>query len=98
MQCQEQQQVLDISNNNFEKVNVNELEYTLKSKEGSVLSSGDLTEAQGKITLLKETKTVETATTFEYSLEITYKETGSDQNHNANKTFSSNLKVEFAEA
>ena len=62
--------VLDISNNNFEKVNVNELEYTLKSKEGSVLSS----------------------------LEITYKETGSDQNHNANKTFSSNLKVEFAEA
>ena len=90
--------VLDISSNNFEKVNVNELEYTLKSKEGSVLSSGDLTEAQGKITLLKETKKVETATTFEYSLEITYKETGSDQNHNANKTFSSNLKVEFAEA
>ena len=98
--------VLDITNNNFEKctnasngcaLNANELTYTLKGSDGGTLASGDLTEATGKILLLKETKTVDVETTFNYTLEITYVETNADQTHNANKVMTGNIKVEFAE-
>ena len=102
--------VLNISANDFEKcttqnqnednnctVNANELTYTLSDNTG-VRASGDLTEANGKVVLLKETKTVSTEETFNYTLELTYVNTGADQNHNENKTFTSNLEVEFAEA
>ena len=101
--------VLNISSNTFEKCNsqtadnmctigANEVTYRLTNSEGSELASGDLTEANGKVALLKETKTVSAATTYNYNLEITYVDTDADQNHNANKTFTSSLKVEFAEA
>lgn len=101
--------VLNISSNTFEKCNsqtadnmctigANEVTYRLTNSEGSELASGDLTEANGKVMLLKETKTVSAATTYNYNLEITYVDTDADQNHNANKTFTSSLKVEFAEA
>lgn len=98
--------VLDISNNTFEKctdasngctLNANELTYTLKGSDGSTLASGDITEATDKVTILKETKTADVETTYNYTLEINYVETNADQNHNANKTFTSNVKVEFAE-
>ena len=102
--------VLNISANDFEKcttqnqnednnctVNANELTYTLSDNTG-VRASGDLTEANGKVVLLKETKTVSTEETFNYTLELTYVNTGADQNHNENKIFTSNLEVEFAEA
>ena len=99
--------VLNISANDFEKctaqeegnlctVGANELTYTLSDNTG-VRASGDLTEANGKVVLLKETKTVSTEETFNYTLELTYVNTGADQNHNENKTFTSNLEVEFAE-
>lgn len=103
--------VLDIASNTFEKCDdanynansnacvrdANEITYRLTSNDGSVNESGDLTEQTGKVTLLTETKTVDAQTTFDYTLEITYVNTGSDQNHNESKTFTSNLKVEFAE-
>ena len=101
---------LDISNNTFEKcdstnqtadnmctIDANEITYVLKDDSDNELASGDLTEATGKIELLKETKEVETQTVYNYTLELSYINTGADQNHNASKTFTSNLKVEFAE-
>ena len=69
----------------------------LKNSEGVTVANGDLTEAAGKVVLLKETKTATSTTTYNYSLELTYVNTGADQNHNANKTFTSNLTVGFAE-
>ena len=100
--------VLNISANTFEKftsqtadnmctVNANEVTYRLTDGTNE-LASGDLTEASGKVTLLKETKTASTETTYNYNLEITYVDTNADQNHNENKTFTSTLEVEFAEA
>ena len=100
--------VLNISANTFEKcasqtadnmctVNANEVTYRLTDGTNE-LASGDLTEASGKVTLLKETKTASAETTYNYNLEITYVDTNADQNHNENKTFTSTLEVEFAEA
>lgn len=100
--------VLNINANTFEKcasqtadnmctVNANEVTYRLTDGTNE-LASGDLTEASGKVTLLKETKTASTETTYNYNLEITYVDTNADQNHNENKTFTSTLEVEFAEA
>ena len=101
---------LDISNNTFEKcdstnqtadnmctIGANEITYVLKDDSDNELASDDLTEANGKIELLKETKEVETQTVYNYTLEISYVNTGADQNHNTSKSFTSNLKVEFAE-
>ena len=100
--------VLNINANTFEKcasqtadnmctVNANEVTYRLTDGTNE-LASGDLTEASGKVTLLKETKTASAETTYNYNLEITYVDTNADQNHNENKTFTSTLEVEFAEA
>ena len=100
--------ILDITTNGFTKcveqttnnmcnLNAEELTYTLRNGT-DVLASGDLTGTTGEVTLLKETKTAETTTTLNYTLEITYEDTEADQNHNANKTFDGKLKVEFAEA
>lgn len=103
--------VLDIASNTFVKCddtnynadtnacvrNANEITYHLTSSDGSIDETGDLTAVAGKVTLLTETKTVDSATTFNYTLELTYANTGSDQNHNSGKTFTSNVKVEFAE-
>ena len=100
--------VLNISANTFEKcasqtadnmctVNANEVTYRLTDGTNE-LASGDLTEASGKVTLLKETKTASAETTYNYNLEITYVDTNADQNHNENKIFTSTLEVEFAEA
>lgn len=100
--------VLNINANTFEKcasqtadnmctVNANEVTYRLTDGTNE-LASGDLTEASGKVTLLKEIKTASAETTYNYNLEITYVDTNADQNHNENKTFTSTLEVEFAEA
>lgn len=85
--------ILDISNNEF--TGKNELTYVLKEN-GSEIKSGDLTTANGKVTLTTISKTTNSKATYNYSLEITFKNTGMDQNHNAEKKFESNLKVEFA--
>ena len=103
---------LDITNNSFVKcddTNYNdltnictkdaeELTYTITDKDSNtVLATGDLTGATGKIKLLTETKTVDTETPFKYTITITFKDTGADQNHNQNKTFTGDVVVEFSE-
>ena len=73
-----------------------ELIYTIKDGE-DVLATGDLTGQTGKVKLLTETKTVDSETTFTYTLEITFHETNADQNHNMEKVMNGNIKVEFYE-
>ena len=73
-----------------------ELTYTIKDGD-NVLATGDLTGKTGKIELLKQSKTVDSETTFTYTLEITFKETNADQNHNMEKVMNGNIKVEFYE-
>ena len=85
--------VLDISNNEF--TGTNELTYVLKEN-GSQIATGDLTTSSGKTTLTTISKTTDTEATYNYTLEITFENTDADQNHNAGKSFLSNLKVEFA--
>ena len=74
-----------------------ELIYTLKDSSGLVLKTGDLTGVTGEVNILLETKTVTTSTDYNYTLEITFKDTGKDQNHNMNKNISGKVEVEFAE-
>ena len=75
-----------------------ELTYTIKDKDnGSTLASGDLIGVTGKVKLLTETKTVDTQTVFNYTITITFVDTGADQNHNQNKTFNGDVEVEFSE-
>ena len=102
---------LDITENTFVKCddtnyndltnmctrNAQELTYTITDDSDIVLASGDLTGVTGKVKLLTETKTVETQTIFNYTITITFNDTGADQNHNQNKAFSGDVKVEFAE-
>lgn len=84
---------LDISSNSFS--GVNELTYVLKEGNNEI-AHGDLTTANGKTILTTVSKTTNSEATYKYTLEITFKNTDSDQNHNAGKKFESNLKVEFA--
>ena len=101
---------LDITNNTFVKcddTNYNdltnactrgaqELTYIITNKDsGETLKTGDLTGVTGKTKLLTETKTVDTEMTFNYTITITFVDTGADQNHNQNKIFSGNVEVEF---
>ena len=100
---------LDLTNNTFVKCddsNYNsitnacikdyeELTYTIKDGD-NVLATGDLTGKTGKVKLLTETKTVDSETTFTYTLEITFHETNADQNHNMEKVINGNIKVEFS--
>jgi len=105
--------MLNISSNNFVKCsdsnynattnactkNAEELVYTLMDKNGTTIATGDLLGKTGKITLAKQTKSnITAATTYEYKLNITFKNTNADQNHNINKTFAGNINVEFADA
>ena len=99
---------LDLTNNTFVKCddsNYNSitnacikdyevLTYTIKDGD-NVLATGDLTGKTGKVKLLTETKTVDSETTFTYTLEITFHETNADQNHNMEKVINGNIKVEF---
>ena len=75
-----------------------ELTYTITDKgSNTVLATGDLTGVTGKVKLLTETKTVDTQTVFNYTITITFVDTGADQNHNQNKTFNGDVEVEFSE-
>lgn len=74
-----------------------ELIYTLKDGNGSIIATGNLTAITNDLVLAKETKTVTTATTYNYVLEIEFVKTAADQNHNINKTITGEVKVEFAE-
>ena len=75
-----------------------EISYTLTNKDTEeILASGDLTGKSGKIRLITEEKEVESKTVFNYTITITFKDTGKDQNHNQNKGIEGNIEVEFAE-
>ena len=75
-----------------------EITYTIKDKDtNQELASGDLTGKSGKIRLLTEEKEVESKTVFNYTITITFEETGKDQNHNQNKGIEGNIEVEFTE-
>ena len=74
-----------------------ELIYTLKDENGTVLRVGNLTGENSEVTIKREIKTVTTETNYNYTLEITFKDTGKDQNHNMNKVINGIVVVEFAE-
>ena len=76
---------------------VEELVYRLKDNDNQVIKEDSLIGQTGEIKLITETKTVDTQTTYNYTLEIEFIETEYDQNHNQNKTFNGSVTVEFAE-
>ena len=76
---------------------VEELIYRLKDNDNQVIAEGSLMEVTGEIKLITETKTVDVETTYNYTLEIEFIETGYDQNHNQNKAFNGSVEVEFDE-
>ena len=100
---------LDLTNNTFVKCddsNYNsitnacikdyeELTYTFKDNTGAILSSGNLIGESGRMLLAAETKTVDSETTYEYTIEITFHETNADQNHNMDKVLNGSIEVEF---
>lgn len=77
--------------------NAEELIYTLKDGNGTTLATGDITTKTGEVVVYTDTKTTNVETVYNYTLEITFKNTNSDQNHNTNKSLTGSLKVEFAE-
>lgn len=77
--------------------NASELIYNLKDSSGNIIATGDLTAKSGKIVLLKETKTVDTDTTYNYTLDIIFNETNKSQEHNTNKSISGSVLVEFVD-
>lgn len=80
--------------------NAEELVYTLIDADTSEqVATGDLTGKNGNIQLAKVTKNnINDVTTVNYKLNVTFKNTNADQNHNMNKTFAGTLGTEFAQA
>lgn len=92
------------SDSNYDAVNndcikdAEELYYVLKDANGREIARGDLTNGvTGEVELARETKKVTAETEFNYTIEVEYKDTNKDQNHNKNKTLIGTVKVEFAE-
>ena len=83
------------SSTNLCTKNAQELTYNLKDSSGTVIATGDLTAETGEVVLKEETKTVSSATDYNYTLEIVFNDTGASQNHNANKSITGNVKVVF---
>lgn len=98
VKCDDTNYKADEPNQNLCTKDAEELVYTLMDEEGNVLATGDLLGKTESIILKKETKTADAETTFNYKLNVTYKDTNADQNHNANKSFAGSLSVEFAQA
>ena len=98
VKCDDTNYKADEPNQNLCTKDAEELVYTLMDEEGNVLATGDLLGKTEGIILKKETKTADVETTFNYKLNVTYKDTKADQNHNANKSFAGSLSVEFAQA
>ena len=83
--------VLNLTTNGF--IN-NEIRYTLKNNSGGTLATSTIADNQtGKITLYTQSNAT---TTYNYTLEVEFIDTGSDQSYNANKTLSGTVEVEFA--
>lgn len=103
---------LNISNNTFEKctesnknnfsnnclLDADEFKYTLKDTDNDkIIATGALEGVLGEKVLVTQAKTVAMTTKYNYELTLEFVETGSDQNHNANKAFSAEVVVEFAD-
>lgn len=97
VKCTDENYVAEDPNKNACIKNAEELVYKLMDEDGTVIATGDLLEKNGKLLLSKETKNVTVETTFNYKLDVTYKDVNADQNHNANKSFGGVISVEFAE-
>lgn len=101
---------LNIEGNTFEKCSdenydvlnnaclkdAEEIVYYLKDDSNQILATGDITGKTGEFVLYTREYTVSNETIINYTLEIEYKETNSDQNHNMNKHLNGIVKVEFA--
>lgn len=98
VKCDDTNYKADDPNRNACTKDAEELVYTLMDDSNNVIATGDLLGKTGTVLLAKETKSVAEETTFNYKLNVTYKDTGADQNHNANKSFVGAISVEFAEA
>ena len=84
--------------------NAKELIYNLyevseSGSETALITEGDLTGVtSNKLELKKETKPIEAETkTYTYKIELVYKDTNKDQNHNNNAEFNGTVDVEFAD-
>lgn len=99
---------LNITSNEFTKctaktalndctINAEELIYTLKDENDTVVGTGDLTGVTGEVTLYTVTKTSSVEDTYDYNLEITFKDTNADQNHNVGKSLAATVEVQFSE-
>lgn len=98
VKCDDTNYKVDDPNRNMCTKDAQELVYTLMDGDDTTIATGDLLAKSGELLLLKETKNTDTEAVYDYKLNITYKDTGADQNHNANKSFVSTLSVEFAQA
>lgn len=99
---------LNITSNGFTKctaktasndcaINAEELVYTLKDQDDNVVGTGDLTGITGEVTLYTVTKTSSVEATYNYNLEIAFKDTNADQNHNVGKSLAATVEVQFSE-
>ena len=78
------------------QIDAEELVYRLKDNDNQIIAEGSLMGVTGEIKLTTETKTVDVQTTYNYTLEIEFIDTGYDQNHNQNKILNGSVEVEFS--
>ena len=84
---------LNITANSFTN---NSIRYTLSDDTG-ILATSTLTDNQtGEIVIYTDTKTVDTDTTFNYTLKVEFVETNTDQTENTNKSLTGTVEVVFA--
>ena len=85
---------------NLCSLNAMELRATLRRNDASgaiLVNNIDLTDVTSDTILYTDTQSPSTETTYTYYLMIEFVNTGYDQNHNINKSFTGSVKVEFAE-
>lgn len=88
------------STTNLCSLNAVELRATLRrnNASGTILANNiDLTGVTTDTILYTDTQSPSSETTYTYYLTIEFVNTGYDQNHNKNKTFTGSISVEFAE-
>ena len=99
VKCDDTNYKADEPNRNACEKDAEELVYTLMDENDNVVATGDLLGKSGKLLLTKVTKSdVDVEATYGYSLNVTFKNTNYDQNHNVNKSFNASISVEFAQA
>jgi len=77
--------------NSFDAAHLDELVYTLTNDAGLSKTNVTMPTAAGAI---ENTITIPAGATHSYTLVVTFRETGSEQNYNQNKSFSGKIEVE----